>query len=117
LNKPQIKNWIVSPVVPLAEIPGASHNDIKKNKVFHVLYLPRYRDILEDSVLLLNHMTTLSKDFVNASRRIMSLSDIGRRALYVQHLRWLARWQINDLRCPNCEALFNAADGMTVRHD
>lgn len=115
IDKPQVRNWIVSPVVPLAEIPGSSHSDVKKNKVFHLLYLPKYRGILEDSVLLLNHMTTLSREFVSTAHRIVSLSDIGRRALYIQHLRWLARWQINDIRCPNCLALFNAADGMTVR--
>jgi hypothetical protein len=101
--------------VSLSEIPGSSHSDIKKNKVFYMLYLPRYRDVLEDSVLVLNHMTTLSRDFVSRAHRVVSLSDIGRRALYVQHLRWISRWQINDIRCPNCSALFNAADGMTVR--
>jgi hypothetical protein len=115
ISKPEIKNWIVSPVVPLSEIPGHSHGHIKKNRVFHLLYLPEYRDILEDSVLVLNHVTTLSREFVSTAHRIMSLSDTGRRALYVQHLRWLSRCQLNELRCPNCTALFNAADAMTVR--
>jgi hypothetical protein len=115
IDKPAVKNWIVAPVVPLAEIPGSAQTDVKKNKVFSFLYLPKYRDILDESVLVLNHLTTLDKTFIQSGERIASLSDIGRRALYAQYIRWMTRWQLNEMRCPNCEARFNAADGMTVR--
>jgi hypothetical protein len=117
IDKPSIKNWIICPVVPLSATPGAAHTDIKKNKVFHLLHLPKYRDVLEESVAVLNHVTTLERGFVEQARRIVSLSDLGRRALYAQHIRWLTRWQLRDIRCPNCAASFDAADGMIVRPD
>ena len=60
-------------------------------------------------------MTTLERTFIEASKRILSLSDFGRRALYSQQIRWLTRWQLAEVRCPNCAVSFNAADGMTVR--
>ena len=117
IDKPSVKNWIVAPVVPLPVIPGSAHGDIKKNKVFSFLYLPSYRDILEESVVVLNHLTTLDQEFVRGANRILSLSDLGRRALYAQHIRWLTRWQLSEIRCPNCDASFNASAGMIVRPD
>lgn len=117
IDKPSVKNWIVAPVIPLSVIPGGAHADIKKNKIFSFLYLPSYRDILEESVLVLNYLTTLDPDFVRGANRVLSLSDLGRRALYLQHIRWVTRWQLSEIRCPNCNASFNAAAGMTVRPD
>jgi hypothetical protein len=117
IDKPAVKHWIIAPIVPLSLIPGPSHSDAKKNKIFSLLYLPSYRDILEESVLVLNHITTLDREFVQRTRRILSLSDIGRRALYAQYVRWLTRWQLSEIRCPNCNVSFNASDGMTVRPD
>ena len=117
IDKPAVKNWIVVPLVPLSVIPGASHGDAKKNKIFSLLYLPSYRDIIEESVLVLNHVTTLDREFVQRTKRILSLSDVGRRALYAQYIRWLTRWQLSEIHCPNCDVSFNASDGMTVRHD
>ncbi|HLH20735.1 MAG TPA: hypothetical protein VKX45_26140 [Bryobacteraceae bacterium] len=118
IDKPKAENWIILPIVPLSVIPGGSHSDIKKNKVFSLLYLPKHRDILvEDSVVVLNHSTTLNKQFVQEATRILSLSDTGRRALYAQYIRWLTRWQLAEIRCPHCTATFNAMDGMTVRPD
>jgi len=117
IDKPAVKNWIVLPIVPLSMIPGNSHSDVKKNKVFSLLYLPKYREVFEDSVVVLNHSTTLGREFIQNAGRILSLSDIGRRALYAQYIRWLTRWQLSEIRCPNCTAAFNAIDGMTVRPD
>jgi hypothetical protein len=117
IDKPAVKNWIVVPIVPLSLIPGASHRDARKNKIFSLLYLPSYRNILEESVLVLNHATTLDREFVRNTKRILSLSDVGRRALYAQYIRWLTRWQLSEVRCPNCTAFFNASDGMTVRSE
>jgi hypothetical protein len=68
-------------------------------------------------VVVLNHSTTLDRKFVRNATRILSLSDLGRKALYAQYIRWLTRWQLNEIRCPSCAALFNAPDGMTVRPD
>jgi hypothetical protein len=117
IDKPQVQNWIVLPVVPLSIIPGGAHNDITKNKVFSFLYLPRFRDAFEDSVVVLNHSTTLDREFVKATPRILSLSDLGRKALYTQYIRWLTRWQLSKIRCPNRRASFDATDGMIVRPD
>jgi hypothetical protein len=117
IDKPTAKNWIVAPIVSLSFIPGPSHSNAKKNKVFSLLYLPSYRDVLDESVVVLNHITTLDREFVERTRRILSLSDIGRRALYAQYVRWLTRWQLSEIRCPNCNVSFNASDGMTGRPD
>lgn len=115
IDKPQIKNWTAAPVVPISFIPGPSHADIRKNKVFSLLHLPKHRDKLDESVLVLNHLTTLGKDFFGRASRVVSLSDLGRKALYLQYIRWLTRWQLSDMRCPNCAITFNASDGMIVR--
>jgi hypothetical protein len=117
IDKPAVRNWIVLPIIPLSFIPGGSHGDAKKNKIFSLLYLPGYRNVLEDSLVVLNHPTTLDREFIQTATRILSLSDIGRRALYAQYIRWLTRWQLNEIHCPNCSAIFNASDGMTVRPD
>lgn len=117
IDKPKVKHWVVAPIVPLSLIPGSSHGDAKKNKIFSLLYLPSYRDVLEESVLVLNYPTTLSKDFVESAKRILSFSDLGRKALYAQHIRWLSRWQFSEIRCPHCAVSFNASEGMTVRED
>jgi hypothetical protein len=117
VDKPKIENWIVCPVVPLAEHPGAQHTDIRKNKYFNLMYLPAYREILGDSVAVLNQITTLQKAFVQSASRLLSLSDVGRAAFYFQSIRWMTRWQLANLRCPHCGIAFNAADGMSVRAD
>ena len=117
IDKLAVNKWIVLPIIPLSLIPGGSHSDAKKNKIFSFLFLPSYRDVLEDSLVVLNHSTTLDRKFVETATRILSLSDLGRKALYAQYIRWLTRWQLNEIRCPSCSALFNASDGMTVRPD
>jgi len=115
IDKPRIENWIVSPIVPMSEIPGPSHADARKNKIFHFVHLPAHREILEESVIVLNQVTTLEKIFVTSALRVLSLSDIGRRALYAQHIRWLTRWQLTELMCPHCGVGFNASDALKVR--
>ncbi len=115
IDKPQILNWTVSPIVPISEIPGPKHGDVRKNKIFHLLHLPAYRNVLPESVIVLNQVTTLEKEFATSARRIASLSDMGRRAFYAQHIRWLTRWQLSELMCPHCGVGFNAADAMKVR--
>jgi hypothetical protein len=82
-----------------------------------MLHLPKHWDILEESALVLNHPTTMDKKMVESANRIVSLSDLGRRALYARYIRWISRWRLRDLCCPNCHAIFNATDSMTVRPD
>jgi hypothetical protein len=117
IDKTAIKNWIVCPVLPLSDLPGNIQVEVKKNKVFYMLHLPKHWNILEESALILNHPTTIDKQFVESARRIVSLSDLGRRAFYAQYIRWVSRWQLRDLSCPNCHAVFNAVDSMIVRPD
>jgi hypothetical protein len=115
IDKPTTQNWIVSPIVPISEIPGPKHSDVRKNKIFHLVHLPAHRNVLDESVIVLNQVTTLEKEFVTSARRVLSLSDLGRRVLYAQHIRWLTRWQLSELICPNCGVSFNASDAMKVR--
>ena len=68
-------------------------------------------------MLVLNQLTTLDREFVRGANRILSLSDLGRMALYAQHIRWLTRWQLSEIRCPHCNASFSATAGMAVRPD
>lgn len=115
IDKPIKTTWIINPIVPISEIPGKVHPDIRKNKLLHLVHLAAHRDILSESVIVLNHMTTLDHKFIEPSRRIVSLSDIGRRSLYAQYIRWLTRWKLSELQCPNCGVGFNAATAMKVR--
>jgi hypothetical protein len=115
IDKPHVKNWVVNPVVPISEIPGTAHSDLRKNKILNLVHLSPYRDVLPESVIVLGYTTTLAREFIDPSRRIVSLSDTGRHALYGQYIRWLTRWKLSELRCPNCGVEFNAAAGMKVR--
>jgi hypothetical protein len=50
IDKPGIKNRIACPVLPLAELPGNIQIEVKKNKVFYMLHLPKHWDILEERI-------------------------------------------------------------------
>ena len=111
----KMPNWLVSPVIPLSKLKGEVQANVRKNKIFHLVYLPKYRDILEESVVVLNQITTLSRVFVESGERVVSLSDIGRRAFYNQHIRWMTRWTLNEISCPRCGVVFDPASTLTVR--
>lgn len=115
IEKPQVKNWLVCPVVPMDKLQPKNHDLLKRNRIFSMLYLPRFNRLLIDSFVDFNHVTTLDSEFIKSSNRIISLSDIGRRALYVQFIRWLTRWELREISCPNCAARFDPHADQPVR--
>jgi hypothetical protein len=92
-----------------------NHDLLKRNRIFSMLYLPKLDRILVDSFVDFNQITTLDSEFVKSARRIISLSDIGRRSLYVQFIRWLTRWELREIVCPNCGEKFDPHANQPVR--
>lgn len=115
VDKPQVKKWLVCPVVPMDKLQPKNHDLLKRNRIFSMLYLPKLDKILVDGFVDFNQITTLESEFVKAGNRIISLSDIGRRALYVQFIRWLTRWELREISCPNCQANFDPHAHQSVR--
>jgi hypothetical protein len=102
IDKPQANKWLICPVVPMDRLQPKNHDLLKRNRIFSMLYLPKFDEILVDSFVDFNQVTTIDKEFVKSTKRIISLSDLGRRALYVQFIRWLTRWELREISCPNC---------------
>jgi hypothetical protein len=115
IDKSQVKKWIVCRIKPASSLRPQVHDHLKRNRIYSMLFLPRFRDSLPDSYVDFNTITTLDSALVTSAKRIVSLSDIGRRGLYLQFIRWLTRWEFRDLTCPNCAASFNPADVLPVR--
>ena len=80
-----------------------------------MLFLPRFGDTLVESFVDFNHVTTLDAEYVKNAKRLVSLSDVGRRALYVQFVRWLSRWELREIACPNCGSVFDPHIDQPVR--
>lgn len=115
IDKPQVKRWLVCPVVPIVVLSSGNRDRARRNRVYSMLHLPQYRDVLPESFVDFNQITTLEGDFVKGGKRLVSLSDIGRRALYSQFVRWLTRWELRDIHCPSCNVVFNPAIALPVR--
>lgn len=107
--------WIVCPIVPLDEIPGQVRGHAKRNRVFKFFFLPRYRELMADGVVVLDQITTVNKNLLEGVNRITSLSDDGRFGLYTQFIRLMTRWEFKDVQCPVCGSHFDPTLGMTVR--
>jgi hypothetical protein len=114
-NEKPKRNWLVCPVQPLAQLPKSDQTQVKKNKVLSTLYLPEYRDILPDSFVNFNHISTLDRNLVQHGRRTVSLSNLGRAAFYNQFIRWLTRWKLHEITCPNCNTNFDPTLSLPVR--
>jgi hypothetical protein len=115
IDKPQVKKWLVCPVVPMERLKPKNHDLLRRNRIFSMLFLPKLEKILGDSFVDFNHFTTLDSEFVKSAKRIISLSDLGRRALYVQFIRWLTRWELREIICPNCATRFDPHASQSVR--
>lgn len=115
IDKPQVKRWLTCPVVPIVRLKLENRERAKRNRIYSMLYLPKHRDVLEESFVDFNQVTTLDAEFIKTARRLTSLSDSGRRALYAQFIRWLTRWELRDLLCPSCGTTFNPAIALPVR--
>lgn len=117
IDKPQVVHWMICPVVPASRLRPENVDRLKRNRIYSMLYLPRYADALGESFVDFTHITTLDAEYVKNAQRIISLSDMGRRGLYVQFLRWLTRWELREIVCPDCGAKFDPHAEQPVRSD
>jgi hypothetical protein len=106
---------LVCPIRPLSEFPPTDRGNLKANRTAHLFFLPRYREKLEDSVAVLNQLTTVHKVLLSDIDRLATLGKTGRLAFYGQFVRWLTRWELRLLTCPNCKAEFDPTLALPVR--
>jgi hypothetical protein len=112
-----ITYWHICPVLPLSRLKGNVQGDVRRNRVYSRFFLPQLGEVLPDSFVDFNQISSIKADFIQAGRRILSLSDIGRQGLYAQFVRWLTRWELRNVRCPNCDTEFNPATNLQVRNN
>jgi hypothetical protein len=110
------RRWVVCPIKPVAELSGTYQDTIKKNRVVSALFLPGYRDEFPDGYADFNQITTLEPAFIREAERVISLSDIGRIALYKQYIRWFTRWTLQEITCPHCAGSFDPTITLPVRN-
>ena len=115
IDKKHVKGWLTCPVVPLVSLAPENRDRVKRNRIYAMLYLPRYRDVVHESFVDFNQITTLDAGYIKTATRLVSLSDMGRRALYAQFIRWLTRWELRDISCPSCRVAFNPSLVLPVR--
>lgn len=115
IDKAHVSRWLVCPVVPLVTLSPDTRDRVKRNRIYAMLYLPKYREALPESFVDFNQITTLSADLVRGTTRLVSLSDVGRKALYAQLIRCLTRWELRSLTCPSCQTNIDPSDILPVR--
>lgn len=108
---------IVIPVVPLSTLPSQQQTNVRKNKLLSRLFLPSYRDLLPESFASFVQPMTVGRDFLEATARLASLSERGRRALYLQYIRWVSRWRFNLVSCPTCGTGFDPGQTLPIVND
>lgn len=114
IDKEKTHYWHICPIHPLSRVSRTDQSNIRKNKVLSHLFLPAYKT-MPDSFADFGWITTVDAEIMKAAPRLMTLSDLTRAALYVQHLRWISRWVLDKVKCPNCNVEFNPSDTMPVR--
>jgi hypothetical protein len=110
------RRWLVCPIKPLADLSGKFQDSIKRNRVVSALFLPGHLELFPDGYADFNQITTLEPAVVRQAERVVSLSDIGRIALYKQYVRWFTRWTLQDITCPNCFTSFDPTITLKVRN-
>jgi len=115
IDKKWSKRFVVCPITPLTDLPQDQRTNARKNRTAHLFFMPRYKAILADSVAVLNQQTTINRDLLDPSKRLATLDVEGRLALYAQFVRWLSRWELRELKCPNCNTNFDPAIALPVR--
>jgi hypothetical protein len=117
IDKPSFTRLIVVPVVPISRLSSVDQTSVRKNKIYARLHLPSYRELLPESFVSFQEPMTIDKGFLQQAPRIISLSEHGRRALYVQYVRWLTRWVLAELQCPNCDVIFDPSNTLPIMND
>ena len=106
---------VVCPIVSLSSFPPADQGNVKRNRKRHLFFLPRFQGKLEDSVVVLNQMTTIHRLLLCDLRRVATLTATGRLAFYAQFVRWLTRWELRNIPCPKCGTEFDPTLALPVR--
>lgn len=103
------------PVVPLTTFRECDQGNVKRNRTAHLFFLPRFQEKLVDSVVVLNQVTTIHRVLLSDLRRIATLTASGRLAFYGQFVRWLTRWELRNIACPNCGWEFDPTLALPIR--
>ena len=106
---------VLCPVKPLSAISEGKRGDAKRNRIAHLFFLPRHGAVVEDSVALLNQLTTVHMKVLLSVPRVATLHVLGRKALYSQLVRWSSRWILGDVQCPHCEVQFDPSMRLPTR--
>lgn len=115
IDKPQVVRWHICPVVPLERLRGETQDRAKRNRIYSMCFLPKFGNLKKDSFVDFNHISTVSAELLRSAPRILSLSDLGRQALYAQFIRWFSRWELRSLECPGCKVEFDPTLSLSVR--
>lgn len=116
IDKPWSTSVVVCPIVPLTELKGGQRTDAKRNRIAHLFFMPRLKDVLEDSVAVLNQQTTLDRSMIDLPKRVATLDTTARYAFYAQFVRWISRWELTEITCPRCGVAFDAETVLPVRN-
>jgi len=114
IDKEDTKWWQVCPVLPLKNLENPLHNLVKRGKIFQFFHLPAH-DSFPESFVDFSIVTTVSADLFALDMRVATLNDIGRRAFYAQFIRWVTRWDLRAMRCPECGMILNPTEALPVR--
>ena len=117
IDKQHVRGVTVCPVTPLSQLTSKSQDLVRRNRVYSRLHLPAFRDVLTESFVDFDQLSTVDKTLAGECERIISLSDTGRQALYAQFVRWLTRWELREVMCPSCGITFNPTVNLPVRAD
>jgi len=109
------RRLVICPIKPLFELSEDRRGHAKRNRIANLFFLPRYKDRLEDSVADLSQLTTVHIDRLLPIHRLATLGVLGRKAMYAQYLRWLSRWVLAEMQCPQCEATFDPSVVLPTR--
>jgi hypothetical protein len=115
IDKQWSKRFVVCPIIPLSELPDNQRTNAKNNRTAHLFFMPRHRELLPDSVAVLNQQTTYDRTLLDPSKRLATLDVQARMALYTQFVRWLSRWELTELTCPRCGSEFDPTIALPVR--
>jgi len=115
IAKSNVLRLVICPVVPLSRFEHSQQGNIKRNRTAHLFFLPRFRTALDDSVAVLNQLTTVHRVMFSDLNRLVTLTRAGRLAFYGQFVRWLTRWELRTVPCPNCNVEFDPTLALPVR--
>jgi hypothetical protein len=103
IDKPKVRRWLVCPVIPIEAVATENRQNVRDNKIFSRFYLPPFEEILSESFVDFNQISTISAGLLVTVNRTVSLDEEGRSALYAQFTRWFTRWRLKAVRCPHCQ--------------